>query len=182
MANRIQLRRDSQSNWENTNPVLADGEPGLNYDTNQIKIGDGSNNWTSLSYTTGTTGIATTVTRTPPTSIDLTKTINKLSEGTYTLADGVEGQIMYLVPTENSVAIGNAGNVIINIPGKSRVSGRYTGQQYISVGGNYNVFYPFKTLATPDVTGAADVFVDTNLCTLVFTDNAWQAQGGSWAV
>lgn len=52
MANRIQIRRDSQSNWENINPVLADGEPGLNYDTNQIKIGDGSNNWSSLSYAT----------------------------------------------------------------------------------------------------------------------------------
>jgi hypothetical protein len=117
-----------------------------------------------------------------PTAIDLTKSINKLSEGLYTLADGVEGQIMYLVPTENAVGYGNAGNVVINIPGKSRVSGRYTGQQYISIGGNFNTFYPFRTLATPDNTGAADVYVDTNLCTLIYTDDAWQAQGGSWAV
>ena len=50
MANRIQLRRDSQSNWENINPILADGEPGLNYDNNQIKIGNGTDNWMSLSY------------------------------------------------------------------------------------------------------------------------------------
>jgi hypothetical protein len=115
------------------------------------------------------------------TAIDVTKTINKLSEGVYTLADGVEGQIMYLVPTENGIDIGNSANVVINIPGKSRVSGRYTGQQYTSIGGNFNIFYPFKTIATPDVTGAADVYVDTNLCTLIFTDEAWQAQGGSWA-
>jgi hypothetical protein len=116
------------------------------------------------------------------TAIDLTKTINKLSEGVYTLADGVEGQIMYLVPTEGGVDIGQSANVVINIPGKSRVSGRYTGQQYTSIGGNLNTFYPFKTVATPDVTGAADVYIDTNLCTLIFTDDAWQAQGGSWAV
>jgi hypothetical protein len=116
------------------------------------------------------------------TAIDVTKTINKLSEGVYTLADGVEGQIMYLVPTEGGVDIGDSANVVINIPGKSRTSGRYTGQQYISIGGNFNVFYPFKTIATPDVTGAADVYVDTNVCTLIFTDDAWQAQGGSWAV
>ena len=115
------------------------------------------------------------------TAIDVTKTINKLSEGVYTLADGVEGQIMYLVPTENGIDIGNSANVVINIPGKSRVSGRYTGQQYTSIGGNLNTFYPFKTIATPDVTGAADVYVDTNVCTLIFTDDAWQAQGGSWA-
>jgi hypothetical protein len=53
MANRIQLRRDSQSNWESINPILADGEPGLNYDNNKIKVGNGSDNWTSLSYATG---------------------------------------------------------------------------------------------------------------------------------
>ena len=115
------------------------------------------------------------------TAIDLTKTINKLSEGVYTLADGVEGQIMYLVPTEGGIDIGDSADVVINIPGKSRVSGRYTGQQYTSIGGNFNIFYPFKTIATPDVTGAADVYVDTNVCTLIFTDEAWQAQGGSWA-
>ena len=50
MANRIQLRRDSQSNWENINPILADGEPGLNYNNNQIKIGNGTDTWTMLSY------------------------------------------------------------------------------------------------------------------------------------
>jgi hypothetical protein len=116
------------------------------------------------------------------TAIDLTKTINKLSEGVYTLADGVEGQIMYLVPTEGGVDIGQSDSVVINIPGKSRVSGRYTGQQYTSIGGNLNTFYPFKTVATPDVTGAADVYIDTNVCILIFTDDAWQAQGGSWAV
>jgi hypothetical protein len=53
MANRIQLRRDTASNWTNTNPILADGEPGLEYDTNKIKIGDGANVWSSLPYATG---------------------------------------------------------------------------------------------------------------------------------
>ena len=53
MANRIQIRRDSQSNWENINPVLADGELGLNYDNNKIKVGDGSSYWGDLPYATG---------------------------------------------------------------------------------------------------------------------------------
>ena len=39
MANRIQLRRDTSANWATINPILADGEPGLEIDTNKIKYG-----------------------------------------------------------------------------------------------------------------------------------------------
>jgi hypothetical protein len=53
MANRIQIRRDTQANWERINPVLADGEPGLNYDTNQVKYGDGESDWMTLDYAGG---------------------------------------------------------------------------------------------------------------------------------
>jgi hypothetical protein len=49
MANRIQLRRDTTANWENTNPVLADGEPGYDIVTNEVRVGDGSTTWTGLS-------------------------------------------------------------------------------------------------------------------------------------
>lgn len=51
MATRIQLRRDTAANWSSANPTLAQGELGLNLDTNQIKIGDGLTAWNSLSYT-----------------------------------------------------------------------------------------------------------------------------------
>jgi hypothetical protein len=54
MANRIQIRRDSEDNWDRINPTLADGELGLNYDNNQIKVGDGNSNWSSLPYITPT--------------------------------------------------------------------------------------------------------------------------------
>lgn len=49
MANRIQLRRDTTANWENINPVLADGEPGYDINTNEVRVGDGSTEWTGLS-------------------------------------------------------------------------------------------------------------------------------------
>jgi len=62
MANRIQIRRDSESNWNNINPILADGELALTYDNNQIKIGDGSTNWSGLSYATGAPNLATVAT------------------------------------------------------------------------------------------------------------------------
>lgn len=51
MATRIQLRRDTAANWSSANPTLAQGELGLNLDTNQIKIGNGLTAWNSLSYT-----------------------------------------------------------------------------------------------------------------------------------
>jgi len=49
MANRIQLRRDTTLNWQNTDPVLADGEPGYDINTNEVRVGDGSTSWNNLS-------------------------------------------------------------------------------------------------------------------------------------
>jgi len=53
MANRIQLRRDTAANWTRVNPILEDGEPGLEIDTNQIKYGDGNSAWNDLAYAGG---------------------------------------------------------------------------------------------------------------------------------
>ena len=57
MANKIQLRRDTTANWNNVNPILADGEPGLDITTNQVKYGDGANAWVDLSYASGGGGL-----------------------------------------------------------------------------------------------------------------------------
>ena len=51
---RIQLRRGQSSDWTSVNPVLAAGEAGLESDTLQIKIGDGTTNWNDLGYATVT--------------------------------------------------------------------------------------------------------------------------------
>lgn len=50
MADQIQLRRDSAANWTSTNPVLAQGELGIELDTYLFKIGDGVTAWASLAY------------------------------------------------------------------------------------------------------------------------------------
>lgn len=50
MANRIQIRRDSSTNWSNINPVLAEGELGYETDTHKLKIGDGHTHWLDLPY------------------------------------------------------------------------------------------------------------------------------------
>ncbi|CAB4122936.1 hypothetical protein UFOVP29_105 [uncultured Caudovirales phage] len=53
MANRIQLRRDTAANWTRVNPILEDGEPGLEIDSNRVKYGDGNTVWNSLDYASG---------------------------------------------------------------------------------------------------------------------------------
>ena len=51
-SKRIQLRRDTAANWASSNPVLLEGELGLELDDsrNRIKIGNGSDAWSDLPY------------------------------------------------------------------------------------------------------------------------------------
>jgi len=88
-----------------------------------------------------------------PTAVDLTKSVNKLTNGDYTLADGVEGQIMYLVRQTGSTA----HNVTV-------ANVRLDGTVYTDVS-----FTPFTDGTDP-----------TNMVTLIFTDSAWQSMGGVW--
>ena len=46
----LQIRHDTASNWAIRNPVLAQGEFGLEIDTYLIKIGDGLLDWEHLPY------------------------------------------------------------------------------------------------------------------------------------
>jgi len=93
------------------------------------------------------------------TAIDLTKTINKLTDGAYTLADGTEGQIMYLVaqngvvPANVSVLVANSRNIGVGTLSPFSVYDNSSESYYDSVGG---------------------------ICTLIFTDGAWQQSGGAW--
>lgn len=46
----IQFRRGTAAQWTAVNPVLAEGEMGLETDTTKFKVGNGSATWNSLSY------------------------------------------------------------------------------------------------------------------------------------
>jgi hypothetical protein len=50
MAFQIQLRRGTASAWSTVNPILVEGEVGLESDTNKMKVGNGSTAWNSLDY------------------------------------------------------------------------------------------------------------------------------------
>lgn len=53
MAVQIQLRRGSAAQWTLSNPIVAEGELGLELDTRKYKVGDGINHWNDLPYATG---------------------------------------------------------------------------------------------------------------------------------
>lgn len=78
---RIQLRRDTATNWTSANPVLAAGEIGLETDTDQFKVGDGTTAWSSLPYggiqgPAGADGVDGVVAATAPITYDaLTSTV-----------------------------------------------------------------------------------------------------------
>ena len=52
MADIIQIRRDTQGNWLDVDPILAQGEFAVEVDTNQFKIGNGKDVYSILPYVT----------------------------------------------------------------------------------------------------------------------------------
>ena len=50
LKTQIQLRHDLAANWTSANPVLREGECGIELDTNKFKFGDGAKAWNDLSY------------------------------------------------------------------------------------------------------------------------------------
>lgn len=58
---RVQPIRATAAVWTSVNPVLLQGEKGLETDTGKTKMGDGVSTWTALSYFAhGATGTFTT--------------------------------------------------------------------------------------------------------------------------
>ena len=48
-----QFKRGTAQRWSEINPILRQGEPGFEYDTGKLKIGDGFTPWLALSYING---------------------------------------------------------------------------------------------------------------------------------
>ena len=50
LKTRLVLRHDTAANWTKENPVLLEGEVGVETDTSKLKIGDGVSHWGALKY------------------------------------------------------------------------------------------------------------------------------------
>jgi hypothetical protein len=131
--------------------VVTNSPGGFTVGTSVVTIGG------AVGGTTGVDDITTTVESltniVQATALDLTKSVQKLTDGYYTLADGVEGQIMYLVRQPDA-----GPEVEIDVS-----NGRVGNNVYDGI-----AFFPFSGSGSG------------NMTTLIFTDGAWQAEGGSW--
>lgn len=50
MSTKIKLRRGDADEWVAADPILADGEAGVEIDTGKVKVGNGYSTWTGLPY------------------------------------------------------------------------------------------------------------------------------------
>lgn len=98
MAIQIQFRRGTASEWTTANPILAVGEMGLETDTDQFKIGDGTTAWASLAYG----GIAGA----QGPQGDPTLVLNQQTD-TYTVL---------LTDASKLIEMSNAGGINLNVP------------------------------------------------------------------
>lgn len=58
---RVQLRRGTEQEWIDNNPVLWNGEFGFESDTNRFKVGDGFRNWDALPYFIDADGVGAAI-------------------------------------------------------------------------------------------------------------------------
>lgn len=70
MAIQIQFRRGDSADWTSVNPILAEGECGVELDTLKIKVGNGVDNWNTLPYF-GSAGTVTSVAMSVPTGLQV---------------------------------------------------------------------------------------------------------------
>ena len=94
--------------------------------------------------------------------LDLTKSIQKLGEGEYGLANGVEGQVMQLVMVNNA----NMNNIAVWVD-NARAN---------NANGTNWLMLPFRRWDN----NIGDFAFTDGICTLIFTDGAWQATGAVW--
>jgi len=61
LSARIITRNDTAANWTSNNPILLQGEIGIERTTNKFKVGDGVTAWNSLAYVSNLEGIVSIV-------------------------------------------------------------------------------------------------------------------------
>ena len=131
MTTRMQNRRDTAANWTSNNPTLAAGELGFESDTGLFKLGNGSSNWTTLSYAGGSSGYTTTATAAGTTTLTATSNPNQFFTGSTTQT--------VLLPVASTMGVGKQFVVYNTSTGVVTVQ---------SSGGNTIFAQPANTAAT----------------------------------
>jgi len=110
MASIIQIRRDTATNWTSANPILAQGELGLETDTLKVKAGDGSTAWNSASYLIDTGGYAAYSDATANFTGNLQKSGSPVVTAAYTGDVDVTGELIVDSYNETYAAVTSSSN------------------------------------------------------------------------
>jgi hypothetical protein len=110
MASIIQIRRDTAANWTSANPILAQGELGLETDTLKVKAGDGSTAWTSASYLIDTGGYAAYSDATANFTGNLQKSGSPVVTAAYTGDVDITGELIVDSYNETYAAVTSSSN------------------------------------------------------------------------
>lgn len=154
MSNKIQIRRDTFLAWEQTNPILSQGEIGCIINTQLFKIGDGINVWNNLKFNGKLDSIIITD-DCILTSIDLLRSsieVNVETQKTIWLPEIIELYNNFSIPI---IIVGN-GDVIISTSGTDTIINEtYTSikgtQKYSNI--ELNPLYSIKTWIVKNSTG-----------------------------
>jgi hypothetical protein len=153
MAVQIQLRRGTAAEWTAANPILAQGEMGVETDTGQFKVGNGVADWNTLGYgglqgAPGTNGINLLgVTTQSGTSYSLQKTdvativsftnssLVTVTVPTETSASWVVGEgIVILQNGDGQVTVEGASGVTVNATTLSKTRTKFSTLSLIYLG------------------------------------------------
>jgi hypothetical protein len=167
MPVKIQIRRDTSSNWASVNPTLSQGELGFETNSKKIKIGDGSTTYTSLSYIIDpTTSISNTAARTLIN--DRLQVANAVTLYTTKSNPTTSGLLAHTGRVTISTNLRVAGNTIFGDPAvvtdRSVINGVLVANGNLSVAGNTTIGAAGKTVNSTGwfgVTGRATI--STNL-------------------
>src|ERR1044072_9258260 len=101
----IQVKRGNAADWTSSNPVLQEGEPGVEIDTGKVKFGNGMARWSDLPYSGASI---------PPVWGAVTGTISDQSD-LQTVLDSKQGTLGYTPVPDTRTVNGHAlsGNVTV---------------------------------------------------------------------
>ena len=123
MASKIQVRRDTLSNWNANNPVLSSGEIAFVTDENKFKVGNGSTAFSSLPYLQADAYIDSVILGTDTTG-NYVETmisgdgINLSGQGSESASVTVTNTgVLSLTGTANEVEVSaSTGNITVSLP------------------------------------------------------------------
>jgi hypothetical protein len=164
MASKLQLRRGTAAEWTLVNPILADGEPAIESDTNKIKLGNGVTAWTALPYNTTDTSAITTAINNEITRAIAAEALLAPQITTYTKTE-VDTALSGKASAANNTGINTGDETTATIKTKlgiTTLSGSNTGDQTTITGnaGSATVLATARTINGVSFDGSGNIVIN----------------------